>query len=298
MCCDANECIHLYVVFDTPKVLCRIPKSSLLVPINSTLSQGDTLGPLSYYCELRAQYWVWKNNSQTPDSYVGFFHYRRYLELNKLSSTKKLCPYHILFYPNVENYTYQQLWPLLQNYDIIAPIPEYTGTPVWIRYASTPGHNLEELIYSRRYIAEHAPDYLADFDQYMTGKREYYCNMFVMRWKHFDSYCQWLFPILQDVEQHLGKALMEKSLGYLGERLFGVYFTKHAREGALRCSEVPRVHYSAYDDKTHHFRKLFLVNILLPPGSKRRAWIKNNTRRMRYQENEYGAYFNNCNSNL
>lgn len=293
--------ISLYIAYEQAKLVLYIPKSETLIPFNSNATCGENIGKLPYYCELRVQYWVWKNVHQKANNYVGFFHYRRYLDFNyfpQQAKHRKMPPYRFIKAPHSEMYTEQRLLEIFQKYDIIAPKSEYTGIPVWIRYSNAAGHSLKELVLARKSISKHFPGDVKSFDFYMMGKREYFCNMFVMRRECFEHYCEWLFTILTDIEGELKAELGEKTLGYLGERLFGVYYTKCLHESSLRCGEVPRVHFWMYDDTQHHFRRNRYFFILFPPGSKRLAWIRRQLQKTKYREDEYGAYFDDCNSSI
>lgn len=301
MCCEVYKKISLYLVFDKNELASCLPKTETLVPINSATTCGENIGQLSYYCELRAQYWVWRNLPRSWNSFVGFFHYRRYLDFTGISNQAKnhRMPYRFLKSPDIKEYTSQKLWPILCDYDVVAPVAEYTGIPVWIRYSNSAGHTLRELILARKSIERRFPNFLGSFDTYLTGMSEYYCNMFVMRETYFDQYCEWLFTILGDVKNEVNCELGEKTLGYLGERLFGVYYTKCLQEKALRCLEVPRAHFWIYDDATHHFKRNRFLYTFLPPGSKRLAWIRQRMqKKTTYREDEYETYFNNCDSDL
>ena len=300
MCFEPQGEISLYLVFDKNELTQCLPTSETLIPINSTATCGENIGQLSYYCELRAHYWVWKNLTRASNSFVGFFHYRRYLDFSGMSkqATYRRPPYRFFKAPDISEYTRQKLWPLLCDYDVVAPIAEYTGIPVWIRYANAAGHKLHELVLARKSIEKRFPNFLESFDSYLTGMNEYYCNMFVMRGTYFDQYCEWLFAILSDIKNEMNDQLGEKTLGYLGERLFGVYYTKCAQEKVLRCLEVPRIHFWVYDDATHHFKRNRLIYSLLPPGSERLALVRRRMQNTSYREDEYEAYFNDCDSSL
>ena len=60
-----------------------IPVATYLYPIRSNRTDGIQIAEKESYSELRAQYWVWKNERFDSADYVGFFHYRRYLDLDK-----------------------------------------------------------------------------------------------------------------------------------------------------------------------------------------------------------------------
>ena len=51
--------------------------------------------------------------------------------------------------------------------------------------------------------------------------------MFIMNWKQFDHYCNWLFPILKETEKRIDIShysdKQKRIWGYMAERLFLVY---------------------------------------------------------------------------
>ena len=54
-------------------------------------------------------------------------------------------------------------------------------------------------------------------------------NMFIMKWKDFDQYCQWLFGVLEKIECHTNienyDSVQCRIYGYMAERLFNVWLS-------------------------------------------------------------------------
>ncbi|HAV16138.1 MAG TPA: hypothetical protein DCW91_02560 [Acinetobacter nosocomialis] len=195
---------------------------------------------------------------------VGFFQFRRYLDLAAKSFKR---PYSIKKLPQEKHFSLE----VIQGLDVVGPIPEYTGFTVWARYKSV--HRIDDLELAIKILKEMHPEYTQAADIYINGKSEYYCNLYIMRRDVFNSYCEWLFGILERYDAG-AQNIPARTHGYIAERLFGIWFTKVKNDGVLRWKEVPRVHFWGYDDAKHHLRRDRLVNILLPPGSERRIMFK------------------------
>ena len=266
--------VQIYVV--THKDL-FLPITKVLTPIRSDKNTGDNIAEAEAYCELRAQYWVWKNQQMLD--YVGFFHFRRYLDMRK--RVVQHTPYRITWRPNLSFYTMDNLQRFLADYDLIAPLPEFTGETVWKRYGESRGHQKKDLETVYQIISEKYPEYLTATESYLSGTKEYYGNLYIMKWQLFQSYCQWLFGILKEFDQRITDRL-DNADGYLGERLFGIWFFYQKNQGNIKWIEVPRIHFCCYDDGKHGFLKRIIVIIFLPPGSKRRLFIKKTLKKDRF----------------
>lgn len=262
-----------------------IPAASYLEPIPSTQRVGDHIADRTNYCELRAQYWVWRNRCYGDMDYVGFFHYRRYLDLpsRKIIPApvgQRPVPYKICKRPDTMAFSDPTLETLVREFDVIAPVWEYTGVPVRQRYQVSDKQRLEDLDTISQIIWEKYPEYTNALDTYLSGQGEYYGNIYIMRWPYFQKYCTWLFDILSEFDRRVVD-ILQFTDGFLGERLFGIYFTWLSRQEKVHCGEIPRVHYYAYDDTSHYIFQERFVNLIMPPGSKLRGqarktlyWIK------------------------
>ena len=266
------------------------------------------------YCELTVQYWVWKNEEA---DYYGFFHYRRYLSLERiysLSSDGKrkasdhLCPFREIdslrdTNPAELGLTKERLSDVVPQYDILTVCRERIGTSVFRQYAQF--HDRTALDAVLRILSVRYPAYIDAAKRYLSSRDIYYMNMYFMRREVFQAYMQFLFGILQDFEQQYPEKAMEPRLmGFLAERLFGVFFT-YAREHGLRCAEVPYVLFydtecgieegslqsgrGASGKRTDHSERRFQLtaksheicvsmrklNRLFPAGSRRRILLRN-----------------------
>ena len=271
--------IRLFVCCHKPEY---VPDQPLLRPIQvgAALSserfegflQDDTgeniSGKNRSYCELTAQYWVWKNVSA---DYCGFFHYRRYLYPH--ASAKR--PYIIRTKPTdalLDKLGYGEWERIIERYDLIAPVGEEMHVSVRAHYASAPHHWAKDLALIEEIVAKRNPEMKAAMEAYLSGTVHYFGNMYIMRRKVFEDYCAWLFPILEEFDARAdltGYNPQELRVdGYLAERLFGIYYT-HMKP-SLSALELPRVHF--HTGRDYYIKRL--TNALLPPGSARRAALK------------------------
>lgn len=225
------------------------------------------------YCELTGQYWAWKNEEA---DYYGFFHYRRYL----YPETAAHLPYRVEGEPSLSvlnRLGFDRLETLTEKYDLILPLKENMHLPVREHYATAPFHHGKDLDLAVEILLERYPEYRAAAEEYLSGTACYFGNIFIMKRSAFQEYCGWLFSILEEFDRRAdlsGYGPQEQRVdGYLAERLLGVWAAHH-RE--LNTLELPRVHFEPDSKKRGKQR---MVNILLPPGSKRRGYIKSLKRR-------------------
>ena len=191
----------------------KMPKDKLYLPIHVGKVNKSGIGFIGddtgdnisiknpYYCELTAIYWAWKN---IDADYIGLVHYRRHFTCNR----KKDKWDSVL--------TLAQATKLLKNNDIILPEKRrYFIETIYSHYANT--HDHSHLDFLRNIIEEHTPQYLSSFDKVMKSTSAHMFNMFIMKKELFHSYCQWLFPVLEKLEQ----AISIENLPGFEARLFG-----------------------------------------------------------------------------
>lgn len=239
------------------------------------------------YCELTAQYWAWKNEKA---DFFGFFHYRRYLTfveenlVDCCTMHKKLpCAYKIYKLPDDATlkklgYNAGNMSKIISRFDVIAPIAEEMYVSVYNHYKNTEFHVASDLDLVLEIIGEKYPEFQDVAQEYMSSTKHYFGNIFIMKSEIFNNYCKWLFEILEtfdsrtDFSKYIGKAYRVD--GYLGERLFGIYYTWLKKQPHVRWAELPRAHFEAFPGETGNFHLIRRINVLLPPGTRRRAWFK------------------------
>lgn len=165
-----------------------------------------------YYCEMTAMYWAWKN---LRCDYIGLSHYRRHFSLHPVRNGGWN---NVLSSDEAEN--------LCKEYDIILPKRRnlYIET-VYSHYDHT--FYGEQFDKTREIISKRCPEYIEAFDRKMKSRHEHLFNMFIMRKQLFDSYCSWVFPILEELEQYYDlknmDAFQARLIGRVGERLLDIW---------------------------------------------------------------------------
>lgn len=166
------------------------------------------------YCELTAQYWAWKNCNA---NYVGFCHYRRLFDLNNSKISK-----------------------LLNEYDII--LPRIFTLDCTVREQYNRDHIKEDLDKTLEIIASKYPDYMEDAENVLNKKTIYFCNMFITNRELFNSYCEWLFDILFELEKVTvisENKYQSRIFGFLSERLLNIFIEHVKRIDDIKICEVP-----------------------------------------------------------
>lgn len=240
---------------------------------------GENISNLNTsYCELTAQYWVWKN---FKSDIVGFFHYRRYLKL--IPVNKFELPYIVKRLPVLQDllnwgYEKKHIANIFNGYDIIVPLPERFYVSVYDQYINSKDHYQKDIDQVIDIINKKYPYMAKSIEKYLNSDLIYFGNIYIMKWEIFDKYMAWLFDILfefdkqKNVEGYNKQALRVN--GYLAERLFGIYLTYLIDNTELKIYSVQKIHFECFEGSNLSFIKKKFVNMFLPPGSYRRFLVK------------------------
>lgn len=241
----------------------RIPDNDLLLPIQVGASrsnylfdgmvhdnEGDNISDKNpTYCELTAIYWAWKN---LDADYIGLFHYRRYLSFSSQQFPTNY--FGDVYFDTNDDKTLDaigleasKMRDVIESYDIILPEKGgfVDGSTIREQYLSSWQHKKSDLDTVENIISERFPEMMPSFEEYMNSKEGYFCNMFIMKKSIFDSYCEWLFGILDEHERRSDFSSYDRVSyrvsGYLAERLLGVYITHLKRTGSeYKIKELQR----------------------------------------------------------
>lgn len=170
------------------------------------------------YCELTGLYWAWKNLQDVD--YIGLAHYRRYFNL-------KQTPISIYSVEDFKRSGIVDVNPVdcLKGYDIILPEATYMDHSIADAYIYA--HVIEDFYIMNRVILKHYPEYeqtIKDF--FFRDNRWIACNMFFTSKAIFNDYCEWLFPILQEIENNVrlsGYKFQKRIFGFMSELLLPLY---------------------------------------------------------------------------
>ena len=202
-------------------------------------NEGDNISVKNpHFCELTCHYWAWKNLNNID--IVGLNHYRRYFDFTRkwpqFSADKHFISTEDFL---KQNYTFPNLESLLSKYDIILPIARHWRVSNTQQYGEY--HIAKDWEMLRLIIKERHPEYIPAFDKTMDhSNKSVGYNMFVTHWKHFDTYSEWLFDILFEVERRvppIEDPIQSRIYGYMSERLINV-FCEHHR---LRIKHIPLI---------------------------------------------------------
>lgn len=180
------------------------------------------------YCELTGVYWAWKN---LKADYIGLSHYRRYFTarpfFSRIGRDKKSC---VL--------TSAEVAGILRDYDVILPKKRnYYIETNQSHYCHA--HNSEDLLKAGQIVREMYPDYAQAYDRVMNSTGAHMFNMFMMKRSCFDSYCQWVFSILKELEKQVDVSgynpYEARVFGYISELLLDVWIEKNH----IRYYELP-----------------------------------------------------------
>ncbi|HEM7997651.1 TPA: DUF4422 domain-containing protein [Citrobacter koseri] len=181
-------------------------------------NEGDNISELNpSYCELTALYWIWKNSDE---DIVGLVHYRRYF-----AGVHNIIPLHGKGIASSNDFD-------LNKYDlIVARKRNYYVTNIKNHYCRA--HSEGDLNILRSIVEAMYPDYNQAFDTVIHGRKISLYNMFVGKADVVNQYCQWLFPLLDEVNKQIDfsgyDSYQKRILGFMAERLFNVWIEHNKR---------------------------------------------------------------------
>lgn len=227
-------------------------KSEILIPVRcgAVFDKRENMGLLGddsgeniserrlSFCELTVQYWAWKNMEA---DYYGLLHYRRFFNFTKYHYPEDA-------YSNVTDtkinkdaaWTYgiddKTMRALIEQYDLILPtrhditkLPEHPQSmrDQWCQAKDLHKDDLDIMLSA---IQKLCPEYYTAAQQYLDGKMAYWCLIYIMRRDLFFAYCEWLYPLLFEIEKNIDISSYseegQRTIGHLAERLYGIYMTK------------------------------------------------------------------------
>lgn len=189
-----------------------------------------------WYCELTAQYWAWKNDSESD--VLGLVHYRRYFMDYKKNST--CFADDIMSTEAIENILYKQ------KYDVIVPMLSSKHKGYSTLYPNKP---LEEQdkhwIIISNIISKEYPEYVDAFNKVLFGKEQLWFNMIIARRKEFFAYSEWLFGVLERYDNYITNVLREDRIaridGFLSEVLTLVWIRANIEPRRIKYCDVKNV---------------------------------------------------------
>ncbi len=167
-----------------------------------------------YFCELTALYWVWKNYKYQAKDYMGLVHYRRSLTSGNI--------FDVLF---CQSLTDQRIKKDLETFDLILPKPDFFEEGLYQQYVKS--HPANDLDLCFDVLVECYPKLKENIDRYKDMQHVSLFNIFISKATLFNEYCNWLFPVLFQLETMIcldgRSAYQNRVFGFLAERLLNIW---------------------------------------------------------------------------
>lgn len=225
-----------------------------------------------YYCELTAQYWMYKNLEEQY-KYLGLVHYRRMFFDYSLKSKEYYEDY--LSNPALREY--------LNKYKVIMyyETSKTRGKGRLFHDKDKEDQDINWVIIEN-IIREKYPEYIDSFNRILYGDYVVFSNMFVTTRKEFIRYSEWLFDVLNQYDDQMklrGLDRVSRVDGFLSEYLLSVYFYKHFSKKEILRLEIRNIEQDKFFDySTNPFGRIIHMarcsRGLVSITHKVWAWIK------------------------
>lgn len=246
-------CYHKKEKFLSVKNYVPIHVGKRVSNINLDILGDDTGDNISeknpWYCELTAQYWIWKNCSDVD--YVGLCHYRRYLDFT-MSFKHRFLPYiHIPIDKISKQIEINER--IFNKYDVIMPHKVVERLPLVSLLKMD--HISKDIDILKEIVTEKYPDYYNDYEYIMEKQSSCsVCNILYASKEVFDNYSEWLFNILFEFEKRITipvNPYQPRLFGYYSERLLNLY----VYHNKLKVKYLPMI---VCDNKPNHSQFLYI----------------------------------------
>lgn len=195
---------------------------------------GDNISKKnSFYAEVTALYWAWKNLKDVD--LIGLCHYRRFFDFHK--QIPQYLPSMDVALSNLSSFDVNiptRIMDLCYKGGIVVAKP--TIYPFNLMTAYCIGHISDDFRTLESIIKKNQPTHVVEtFYEVMYNNNKFIpCNMFIMKKEDFDNYCEWLFPILFEMEENIEfthyNEYQSRVLGFMSERLFNVWLKSNQKK--------------------------------------------------------------------
>lgn len=199
------------------------------------------------YAELTGHYWVWKNFLQETDAeYIGFCHYRRFLDFNLTRMPN--VPFRPTqlneFRETFKKYTEDNILKCIEGYDVILPEKFKFEKDIFTQYLEH--HPPKDLALALDVIKDVYPEYLLAAMNFIASKEMYPCLHFIMKKELFNEYMEWMFNFLTILEQRADWSKYDKYMNvrmpaFIAERFFNVWLLHNIETKKLKTLNTTSV---------------------------------------------------------
>ena len=171
--------------------------------------------------EMTAIYAYWKNLMKDAD-YIGFNHYRRLFRIEDLNDISEYDIIDAKPIPMVFN----------MSYFTRSPIPNYVPTDIKNGYAIC--HKIDD--WNKMECLLQQTPYYVDFEDWSKqNSLTSPCNMFIMKKKIFEEYCEFIFPMIFELEKQVDLTgydnYQKRQISFLAERMTSLFLYVKRQQG-------------------------------------------------------------------
>ncbi|MBR6134219.1 DUF4422 domain-containing protein [Candidatus Saccharibacteria bacterium] len=256
----------------------ELPKNNLFLPIRVGAAlasndlglqrddEGDNISKKNpQYCELTAQYWLWKN---AKADYYGLCHYRRFLCFTNPNSKRNLRDQ---IEANAIDEDTKQIFGLenealmrkeIESNDLVIGELQKVSklyTPHGNKntaYGHWQAHDRalimeKDLVEMLNILDEVSPEVGASAREYLAGTKFLGFNCFVAKKELFNELCEIEFEVLEKLEKKVDLSnyctQLTRIYGFMGEIISSAYFYHLEKSGKYKVKHVPLVYFNYTD---------------------------------------------------
>lgn len=214
------------------------------------------------FCELTGMYWAWKNLKDTD--IVGLCHYRRFFDFHQqVKSGFPHTSFPVELFNSLDTSIPEAVFTNVSHGKIIVAKPLHYRYPLMEVYCTH--HYSDDFRTLQCVIRETQPPKVIDafFKSILQSNRFHHYNMFIMRWRDFDEYCSWIFPILFNIESKINisnySVEQKRIFGFMAEYLFNTWLELHKE----RTIETPVIWLNdGHDNLQYYSRARYFLRTL------------------------------------
>lgn len=237
---------------------------------------GDNISKKNrMYCENTAHYWVWKNYlDKAEEDYIGFCHYRRFLDLSKISDSEEVGMY-VLKYENLR-YIFDRFsgdyYDNMKDFDCIVPARDfyYEGGITTPNNKNLPHITcIEELNITRKpdvldamitSIETLTPEFVPAMTRVFLKEYAHLYNIYILKKEHLREYLEWKFKIFAEMEKktnYWNNGQYKREAGYFAEKFINIWIEyKKEKDPSFKIGYCPVYTYDIVKESIERF-KLF-----------------------------------------